>query len=600
MKQTNGIALEPVLDPDDPRASLLDRNGVSDVIGGNAGQENTFYKTDYNNFAPQVGFAWSPRWTSGVGGFLFGETFVIRGGYSHVYGNDQLVTSVLQAPGNIVGLASRNGFGLTPSGSALLNLRLGGPLPPIATPTLDPPPPYSFIRNNTPGIGGATVNGTVFGIDPNLQTPMYQQYSFGVQREFLGNTALEIRYVGTRSDNLPRASNINQLDIINNGCLTDFNRALSNLRLPGATTAFCNPATVTGCQALTIFQNGGTPASGRIVIGGANGLNANTFTTLVRNGTPGDLVNNIVQLGFNNHPTLANVNAVPFVNFYPNPAGGTIALLENDAKSRYDSLQVEVRRRFSQGLYFQANYTFSKARTNAVGGDQFYFEPYLDNNRPELDWQRADFDQTHTFNFNGVYQLPFGQGRAFLNQGGFIDKVFGGWEISGIVQWNTGAPISIVDPRGTFNTGGRSARQTAISNLTGDQLRDLIGIFEANGNIYWIDPSVIGPTGAASAGFGQTPFEGQVFFNNEPGQVGGLGRTLINGPRYFNIDAALLKNITFTEKMRLQLRMEAFNLLNNVNLVNNLQNANINLTTFGQITTAFAPRTIQFAARFEF
>ena len=58
---------------------------------------------------------------------------------------------------------------------------------------------------------------------------------------------------------------------------------------------------------------------------GTGGLNINTFNTLVRNGTPGDLVNNIVQLGFNNHPTLANPNAVPFVNFYPNPAGGTIA-----------------------------------------------------------------------------------------------------------------------------------------------------------------------------------------------------------------------------------------------------------------------------------
>jgi len=598
MKQTNGIALEPVINGD-PRAALLDRNGVSDVVGGNAGTENAFYKTDYNNFAPQVGFAWSPQWGSGIGGFLFGETFVVRGGYSHVYGNDQLVTSVLQAPGNIVGLASRNGFGLTPAGSALLNLRLGDPLPAIVTPTLNPPPPYSFIRNNTPGIGGANVNGTVFGIDPELQTPMYQQYSFGIQREFMGNTALEIRYVGSRSDNLPRASNLNQVDITSNGFLADFNRALANLRLPGATTAFCNPATVAGCQALTIFQNGGTPGPGHIVIG-TGGLSAATFNTLVRAGTPGDLVNNIFQLGFNNHPTLNNPTAVPFVNLLPNPAGGTIALLENDAWSRYNSLQVEVRRRFSQGLYFQANYTFSKTTTNAIGGDQFYFEPYLDNARPELDVQRADFDQTHVFNFNGVYQLPFGKGKPFLNSGGVLNAIFGGWELSGIMQWTTGAPVTIIDPRGTFNTAARSARQTANSSLSIEQIRALTGTFEANGNIYWIDPSILGPTGAPSAGFGVTPFAGQVFFNNEPGEIGTLPRTILNGPRFFNIDAALLKNFTFSERMRVQLRMEAFNVLNNVNFTNITQNTSINATNFGQITTAAAARTIQFAARFEF
>lgn len=608
MKQTNGIALEPVINGD-PRAALLDRNGTSNVIGGNAGKENAFYKTDYNNFAPQVGFAWSPGWSSGIGGLLFGPSFVIRGGYSHVYGNDQLVTSVLQAPGNIVGLASRNGFGLTPSGSTLLNLRLGDPLPAIAVPTLNPPPPYSFIRNNTPGIGGANTNGTVFGIDPELQTPMYQQYSFGIQREFLGNTALEIRYVGSRSDNLPRASNLNQVDIISNGFLADFNRALANLRLPGATTAFCNPATVAGCQALTIFRSSAAPTAttvggavagpGGILIG-TGGLAAGTFNQLVRAGTPGDLVNNIFQLGFNNHPTLNNPTAVPYVNLLPNPAAGTIGLLENDAWSNYNSLQVEVRRRFSQGLYFQANYTFSKTLTNAIGGDQFYFEPYLDNGRPELDVQRADFDQTHTFNFNGVYQLPFGRGKAFLDNGGAIDKIFGGWEISGIAQWNTGAPVSIVDPRGTFNTGGRSARQTANSSLTGDQIRALRGIFEANGNIYWIDPSILGPTGAPSAGFGQTPFSNQVFFNNNPGETGSLPRTIFDGPSYFNINAALLKNISFSEKMRVQLRMEAFNVLNNVNFTNITQNTSINATNFGQITTATASRTVQFAARFEF
>ena len=167
----------------------------------------------------------------------------------------------------------------------------------------------------------------------------------------------------------------------------------------------------------------------------------------------------------------------------------------------------------------------SKNLTNAIGTAQSQFEPYLDNNNQALDYQRADTDQTHTFNFNGVYQLPLGKGRVFLNQGGIVDT---------------------------------------------------------------------------SNGFGQTPFAGQVLFNVNPGQTGNVGRALINGPKNFNVNLALLKNIGFTESTRLQLRMEAFNALNNVNFFNNTQFANINSATFGQIDSADDSRTIQFAVRFEF
>lgn len=613
LRQTNGVALEPVMNPADPVGSLLNVNGVSDVVGGNAGKENAFYKNDYNNFAPQIGFAWAPKFYDGFGKWLLGESFVVRGGYSHIYGNDQLVTSVLQAPSNIVGLAGRTEFGTSATGSTQLNLRLGDNLPTISAPTLNPPPPYSFIRNNTPGIGGQSIGGTVFGIDPNLKTPMYQQYSFGVQREFWGNTAFEIRYVGTRSDNLPRAYNVNQIDISSNGFLNDFLRARSNLLATG--TPFCNPQTVANCQSLQLFQSGtAVPAGNTTLVGGAvpgpgrltvgtGGLNPATFNASLTNGTPADLATSFFSLGFNNHPTLNNPNAVPFVNLLPNPAGGLIVLLTNDAWSKYNSLQMEVRRRFTQGLYFQANYTFGKTLTNAVGGDQFYFEPYLDNARPELEIQRADFDVTHVFNLNGVYDFPFGKGRAFLNRGGFADKIFGGWTLSGTLTLSTGAPVSIVDPRGTFNTGARSARQSAQTSLTNDQIRRLAGVYEANGKIYFINPSVICPNNQASAGFGQTPCQGQVFFNNNPGEVGNFRRTALDGPGYFNINAAVLKNINFKERVRLQLRAEAFNLLNTVNFTfptQATQQQSINSATFGQLTTSLDARRIQFGARFEF
>ena len=113
-------------------------------------------------------------------------------------------------------------------------------------------------------------------------------------------------------------------------------------------------------------------------------------------------------------------------------------------------------------------------------------------------------------------------------------------------------------------------------------------------------------TGAAATGYTypglstNTTFADQVFFNLAPGQTGNLERAVLNGPRTMNVNAALLKSIRFTESMRVQLRAEAFNVFNVVNFFNNTQLANINSTSFGQITSAGDARIFQFAARFEF
>ena len=601
MKLQNGLSLEPIIaDPDNPAASLLAGNGSFGIIGTNAGKEYLYYKTDYNNFAPNVGVSWSPNFSSGIGKFIFGSPgkSVLRGGYSHIYGNDSIITSLNATLNANLGLGRATNSPLGPSGTTALDARLSGTLPTVPVPGFVPPP-RSFLQNNTAGQG---FFGVANAVDPKLQIPKIEQYSFGFQREFFGNTAFEIRYVGSRSNNLARGVDLNQIDIISNGYLADFQRAQANLALTG-TTPFCNPATVTGCQPLTIFTNGSI-GTGPLRIGTAYTLNQ--FIADLRNGIVADSAQRFVGFNLNNHPTLASPNNVPFVRFYQNPNIGQIELFTNAGSYMYNSLQMEIRRRFSNGLYFQANYTFSKNLTDTIGTSQQLFEPYLQNQAPELDRQRADFDQTHVFNFNGIYQLPFGKGRMFLNQGGWLDKIIGGWELSGLAQWNTGAPITFVDTRGTLNRGARSGRQTAFSTLTNDQIRALGGVFEANGRIYYINPSVINPAnGQGSNGYinpsnSNTTFNGQAFFNVAPGQTGNVTRTLINGPKFFNINAALLKNINFTEKIRVQLRAEAFNLLNNVNFFNNTQFANINSATFGQITSAADPRQIQFAFRFEF
>lgn len=612
MRIANNLGLEPVLaDPDNPLDSILSRNGTYNFIGGNAGREGLLYKTDYNNFAPQVGFAWAPKFDGGFGKFLLGENLVIRGGYGVAYAMESILRALDNAYSGNQGLAGTIGRSIDPAtGSSSLNLRLGASaLPPTTAPAFIPPP-RTFVQNNSPPI--ADFFGTIWAIDPHLQIPKIEQYSIGIQREIFRDMAFEVRYVGTRSNSLIRGIDNNQIDIFSNGFLADFERARANLALTG--NPFCTSA---GCQTLQIFQQG-PGAPGRL--GVAPTTNAtpaftiarNTFITNLTNRTPAQLAFNFINSpgNANNHPSIpsptnpnGNPNAAPFINFVANPATGVADLLANDAMYYYNSLQLEVRKRFSYGLYFQANYTYSKNITNAIGTGQTLFEPYLDINNKDLDTQRADYDQTHVFNFNGVYQLPFGKGKMFFNEGGIANAIFGGWELSGLINWSSGAPISFVDPRGTLNRTARSPRQTANSNLSPDEIRALMGVFEQNGNIYWINPSVIDPsTGRAWNGFGSDSFEGQAFFPANPGETGNLPRTIVNSPKYFNINAALLKNISFTERSRLQLRMEVFNVLNNVNFLITAaqQLQNINSTTFGQITSAGAARTIQFGARFEF
>ncbi len=608
MKLDNGLALEPIIsDASNPLTSVLSTSGTYGFVGTNAGNKNAYYKTDKNNFAPVLGFALSMGSEHGWQHFLFGNSgkTVIRGGYSHIYGNDSIVTSINNAAANNVGLGSTGSNAVNPAtGSTALNDRLVGTLTAINAPAAFSPG-RTYLFNNSAAIGGNF--GTVFAIDPNIQIPQIKQYSFGVQREF-GSTAVEVRYVGTRSNNLARSQDFNQVDILNNGFLADYNRARANRLLTG--NAFCTTA---GCQALTIFQQAAGSA-GHLGVNTVNTTTASqlslaTFNSSLDAGTPADLAITFITNNLNNHPTVASPTLTPFIKLIANPATGVANLFWNNGYYRYDSAQIEVRRRLSQGLYFQGNYTFSKNLTNAIGTSQSLVEPFLDNNNKQWDKQRADFDDTHVFNFNGIYDLPFGKSRKWLSNNRVLDRVVGGWQLSGIVSWTSGAPITFTDARGTLNRAGRSGRQTPDSSLNNDQLKALTGVFygtpgqygNAQGAIFYINPSVINPTtGRGSEGFGGTIFSGQSFFNVNPGFTGNTARSVIDGPGYFNIDAAMLKNIRIKETMRVQLRVEAFNMLNHTNFSPASQTPSITSTTFGQITSAFSSRQIQFAARFEF
>ena len=576
LKLQNGIGLEPEISSgSNIRQAILNPAGRYVLVGTNFNNPGQYYKTDKNNFAPILSFSWSPKTGGKLGKWLLGEgRTVFRGGYRISYLNDQMITVLNNAVAGNSGLGRTAASALMAAGanagSNLLNTRIGA-LPggaPITPPVILVPRTYA--QNNTAAFGNF---GTVFAIDPNLQTPRVDEYSFGIQREF-GANVLEIRYAGNRSKNLWRGVDLNQIDITSNGFLADFNRARANLLLSG------NPAcTTAGCQALTVFP---------LLTNGGNLANAAIRNT-IQAGNVADLATTYV--------TTAVTGGVKFL---ANQNTGAVDLVGNGAVSYYNSLQVEFRRRISRGLAVLANYSFQKVLTNGVGTSQALFEPLLDNARPELEYSRADYDQNHIANFSAVYELPIGRGRQLgsgMNR--VADALVGGWQLSPIVRMSSGAPITLTDARGTFNRVGRAGRQTPLTSLTIDQIKALVGVRVQAANVWFLDPAVTNTTGRAAEGFGTTPFAGQVFFNNGAGQTSGLQRAVFNGPKFANLDVALAKNFVLKESVKLQVRLEGFNTFNHANFFLP-QFQDIGSTNFGKITSTFGGRIVQLGARLDF
>ena len=581
LKSTDGLYLE-VAAGSDPVSTLLNESGSYRFVGGNAGSSGSFAKTDKNNFAPVLSFAYSPSARGGFLKYIFGgdNKTVIRGGYRSGFVNDEYIRSQDNANANNAGL-SATAFALNGS-SGFLNDRLDALTVPTA-PTYQVPP-RTFADNNT--LAFANRFGTVSLIDPNLQIQRSDEYNFGIQREFGSGTVLEVRYVGARSNQLVRTVDYNQVDIRGNSFASDFNTAISRVRagiaaINSATNCTNTPALCTGLSSVL-----GLTAAGQ-----------STFFNQLNLGTPADTAITLIQAG--------NTGTTRFLQ---NRNTGVANLTTNAGKFRYNALQAEVRRRFANGFSLQANYTFQKTLTNVQddGINQARVAPFLDNANQNLEYSRASYDTAHTFNFNSIFELPFGKGKPFFNKGGLTNFLLGGFQIGNIVQINSGAPILISDARGTLNRVGRSGVQTAASNLTKEQIKALLGYRNVNGVLYYIDPAVIDrTTGRAANGFVLNPsattpatFAGQVFFNNDPGQTGNVEKYAFNGPIFYNWDANLIKNFSVSETLRFQLRVEAFNLTNSTRF--GTPTFNINSPNFGKITTAGSPRILQFGVRFEF
>ncbi len=527
------------------------------------------YKGDKNNFGPTIGFAWDPSKN--------GRTSV-RGAYTLAFVNEDTVTVARNAAIGNSGLSTA---------ATLTNqyAALGNGAPVIPTPAFVVPRTYAQQL-------GLSLTSAAFGIDSEITQPKVHQLNLSVEREVGFDMAVEARYVGTLGRGIWRGVDYNQVSS-QGAFLADFLRARQNGFLSLAAGGAFDPAynaAIAGSQPLSyITQFGG------------GSLGNGTVRTNIQTGQAGALADfYLASAG-------AAVAAQARQAFYGNPGIYAADNVINGASTDYHALQLETRRRFKNGLFWQANYTFSKSLSDSTGTTQARFEPFIDNARPGIERTRSEFHITHVINANAIWELPFGEGRRFLDRGGIANALAGGWQLSSIVHWQSGVPFSILAARGTFNRAGRSAGNMAVTDLSREEMQALIGIFkQPDGRIYFIDPKVIDPTtgrgvGTDSLGNAAT-FAGQVFFNPTAGEIGTLQRLSLDAPSIFQMDLSLSKRQRIGGRYSAEFKIEAFNVFNSP--IFDFADTDINSQTFGRVTqlepNATASRVVQLAVKFNF
>jgi hypothetical protein len=419
--------------------------------------------------------------------------------------------------------------------------------------------------------------------DPKLRSPYVHQWNIGYEREIFKNTALEVRYVGNYEPNGWRTVNINEINIFENGFLQEFKNAQINLAARGG-TSFA-PGCV-GCVALPIFDKFFGVGTLTAVTAG-NGYSNSTFITAMNanNNNIGAVANTLAFSSTYRTNRESTAIGLPANFFVANPNAAFSDILKNGSKSWYNAMELEVRRRFSNGLQFQADYTWSKAMLegDAQGNNQADQAQPLTLRNLSLDHRRSSADQTQRFVGNTVYDLPIGKGQAFLGgANGILDRIIGHWTLGGIVTWSTGVPFYITSGRTTVNqfTAGIGAQLTGISFA--DFKKD-VGLFKVPGGTLFINPAILDLTFNSAGKITSSKLKAGYMSAPAPGTFGNFPYLSINGPQYFNLDMSLTKRIPITERVRFEFKVTALNLLNRAEF--NYGNTAFDSTQFGVITT---------------
>ena len=508
------------------------------VLPGDPGVPRTLAPTQYHNFAPRIGLAYSPSFDSGFLNKLTGGPgkMSIRMGYGIYY------TAIEDH-------SQFQEIGDPPYGEFFFNGNFPGFAAPYQVRTAGAPftSPFPFVfppanvsaKNPDPNFNWSSVEplSGVLAYDPHDVTPRTEEYELSIQREFGTATLLSLSYVGNEGHKLISLIEANP----GNGAL-----CLELNQIPGVT-----PACTT------------------------NGGEFTSYTLPPNTPFPQGTTPLVETTGPCTPPASGTCNVVNtlFTNLGPNfnnvPYEATIA------QSSYNSLQVSLRH--TSGISsFLLGYTYSKCMDDA-SALQEGVNPY----DPRKSLGLCLYDVTH--NFVGSYQMQIPFDRMFHVTSGFANKLASGWAISGITTFATGLPVNL-----------ESSSDNSLSGTQGGE--DVVDLpnFLGGGPLF-LDKNprndVTNPN--------PVPYFNTSLFAPEPlGQIGNSRRRFFHGPGINNWDLALLKDTKFTESKSLEFRFEAFNVFNHTQFQNPV--SNFDAGNFGFVVAANDPRIMQAALKLLF
>ncbi len=511
-----------------PALNLPEVAGLKQFIAG----RTQIFDADKNNFGPRAGFAWDKSWG-------LNRQMVVRGGYGLFY--DQIIGAVVSQSRNVFPnyLTSNTGGGAgTRAGSfgkfTLFNsaLSLPGanfsngiclqvPCPPgVFQPFVVTGTPNRFNSNipfNTlvSVYSNAFLGGFGFTLPAReLSTPMAHHYSLTVEQQLARNLYVSAAYVGTMGRNLLRLTtpnlgpNLNMLSSFN----ADLNQFLPFIRI----------------NSQTLYPE----ISGIFLVPGQR-LASDATATGGR----------------------------------PVPTAGTVYLYQTDAESRYDSLQLQLRGSVRNHFDFQVGYVWSHALDDVSDVFDLAGAPALpQNSLNPSEYASANFDTRHRVTYNFLWRLP-----SLSNANGFVRTVFGGYEIAGTGQFQTGQLFTV----NSINDINLDGNYTDRLNTTNGISNPRDGV-----NVLTIAPNAPDP---------RPPI----------GTNGAVGRNTFRGSNYLLLDLALIKNINLTERQRLLFRVDVFNFPDYANFA--IPVRYLEAPSFGKAVDTITPgRRIQFALKYLF
>jgi len=532
----------------------------------NFGAGTPAYNTDYDNWAPSVGVAWTLKGSPGLMGSIFGQNegdSVLRAGFTRAFSREGMGTFSNQFGGNpgVTIDATRN-QSLGNLGGVPLLFRDGN----VSAPSIPQAPQYPLSD---------VVDQDVNLMDPNLQVPFADSWTAGLQRALGRNMAVEIRYVGTRARDIWQTLNYNEVNIFDNGFIQEFRAAQANLRANvaagQASQGFAYRGPDTGTVPLPImfahFQ-GTTGSSNDPAAYGTNFKTNNDYLTPLAtfNPNPFTFATNLYSnAGQRTNATRAGL-AANFFLMNPDLLGGA-DLTTNIGRTNYHALQLELRRRLAQGLQFNANYAFGNQQVQSWQTHRRDIFMIRDAGDPG--------DVTHVFKLSALYDLPFGQGRRFGgNANGFVNRIIGDWSLSVVGRVQSGRLVDLGNVR--------------LVGMTAGDVQGFFKIrFDDAGKKIWMMPQDVidntirafnvSATSASGYGSGGAPTGRYFAPANGPDCIEidngadygdcGVRSLVVTGPMFQNYDVSVAKRVTVVGRTNVEFRFEMLNAFNNANFV---------------------------------